>query len=1238
MVPITARTRLTTTALCNRQGGREAPISYGVFMAINLKDTIQIIRGKKADIAARIGTNGELNWAEDTYELYIHDGKTRGGHIIGKSSGTVGVVGGAGIAVSTSDGISTVSVKRDPSNVLYATTDGAGVRIGTSGALQITAQNALDLRVAEGGGIIVDSNGVKIDSAVLSSVFRYAGQVNSVDDLPSDAQPGDVYDVKDSGVNYVWSGSSWDNLGGIMSVDTAPTQGSTNPVASGGVYDAIQDAKLSGDGTTVTVANNTITAKDIAIKGNENDLASESGLLGTLKYIPASNSTFNVDTDIFDEVLFYNSNNSRGTLPLIGWWIVKQFNYHRDASSRLQIGYRVFDNDYGRIFIRFYHDTDAEDPHWSEWVEVPTLESFDTNTLSVNDSGKLVVSDVAIDGDVSDLASERGQIGDNLYKSAVDFNSYTKSGVYALKDIDAAENRPPYGTNGFLVVYASNPGHARQVFYRIGNPGISDYVVATRIYATATSTWSEWYLFITGKNIGDGLTMNGAKLSVPEYEGATASTTATSGLVPPAAAGDQDKYLGGDGEWHEVAVPSLNGELAARHEGVTENGAGNYANYMLVVPDAVSLADNMKLDDSGATSNLNDVLAIGYNALGTALRTPSKRCSDNIAIGSETMSQGAGVGPHNIAIGLWALRDLEGTKLQDANNGGFDADRNIAIGSLAFTHMTKGRCNVGLGRDVGQTVTTGNYNTFIGYAAAAGSAPVGLDGTIALQNELTGNYNTVVGSNSAKSLNGVSKNNAVFGGYAAQHVKNVDLLTVVGGNAAESLDYYKSKNNKKLFYPDETVSYTQSGTELTVMYKTDGMASSGYIRLVFKSGDISQAVASDQQTLDYIVNASGYPVVSSPAMYDGATGQVQVVLVEMDEVMEDTATYATIVGGKAAQHAKSVRNSTIVGNSALEGVAKDYDGTSSAEFSEIIGALTARHGIVTCSLVAGYHAGGGGHVNATTISDSACLGCDTAYYATKVNRSVLLGRDAGRYSTQFETSVIIGWTAHNSSGDVTRSVIIGANSGPKNISGGASSSDVFVGASAGNGVGKGNSENCTAIGTGAMSAFTSFDSEANKIQNSIALGAWSKVTGSNQCQLGTSGVTTYAYGSVQDRSDERDKTDIRDTVLGLDFITALRPVDFRWDYRDDYVEVQDTGEVDAEGAPLPLKVLRYEKDGSRKRKRFHHGLIAQEVKSVMDDLGVDFGGYQDHKINGGADVLTIGYAEYRNLLKNRHNS
>jgi hypothetical protein len=38
-------------------------------------------------------------------------------------------------------------------------------------------------------------------------------------------------------------------------------------------------------------------------------------------------------------------------------------------------------------------------------------------------------------------------------------------------------------------------------------------------------------------------------------------------------------------------------------------------------------------------------------------------------------------------------------------------------------------------------------------------------------------------------------------------------------------------------------------------------------------------------------------------------------------------------------------------------------------------------------------------------------------------------------------------------------------------------------------------------------------------------------------------------------------------------------------------------------------------------------LIAQEVKAVLDAKGIDFGGFQDHSVKGGDDVLSIGYEE-----------
>jgi len=116
---------------------------------------------------------------------------------------------------------------------------------------------------------------------------------------------------------------------------------------------------------------------------------------------------------------------------------------------------------------------------------------------------------------------------------------------------------------------------------------------------------------------------------------------------------------------------------------------------------------------------------------------------------------------------------------------------------------------------------------------------------------------------------------------------------------------------------------------------------------------------------------------------------------------------------------------------------------------------------------------------------------------------------------------------------------------------------------------------------------------------------------------------------------------VRDTVLGLDFVNALRPVDYRWDMREDYRQerpetpAEDATEEQRQAYDTALgawreacKLENLAHDGSKKRKRYHHGFIAQEVRETLDRLGIDFGGYQDHKVSGGEDVLSIGYDEF----------
>ncbi len=214
---------------------------------------------------------------------------------------------------------------------------------------------------------------------------------------------------------------------------------------------------------------------------------------------------------------------------------------------------------------------------------------------------------------------------------------------------------------------------------------------------------------------------------------------------------------------------------------------------------------------------------------------------------------------------------------------------------------------------------------------------------------------------------------------------------------------------------------------------------------------------------------------------------------------------------------------------------------------------------------------------------------ETAATRTASGTNTIVGVDAGNASQKMQGTTLMGWQAGYSS-EGSDNTFIGQRAGYNNTTG---STNTALGNNAGRGA-----------------SITTFS-------NWTALGANAVVTGSNQVQLGDSATTTYVYGTVQNRSDERDKADIRDTILGLELIEALRPRDWRFDYRSDYVTIGDeTGEA-----------IHHKRDGSKKRGRFHHGLIAQEVKAAMDKLGVDFGGYQDHSLSGGEDVLSIGYDE-----------
>ena len=59
------------------------------------------------------------------------------------------------------------------------------------------------------------------DMASGSDVLKYKGSVDTYEDLPSDAETGDVYNVLADGKNYAWTGTEWDDFGGAVTVALA---------------------------------------------------------------------------------------------------------------------------------------------------------------------------------------------------------------------------------------------------------------------------------------------------------------------------------------------------------------------------------------------------------------------------------------------------------------------------------------------------------------------------------------------------------------------------------------------------------------------------------------------------------------------------------------------------------------------------------------------------------------------------------------------------------------------------------------------------------------------------------------------------------------------------------------------------------------------------------------------------------------------------------------------------------
>lgn len=271
-----------------------------------------------------------------------------------------------------------------------------------------------------------------------------------------------------------------------------------------------------------------------------------------------------------------------------------------------------------------------------------TLDVAPDQIFSTTAGGVITVKDVAIGGNLADLASARGQIGDNIrINTASDLNAYTKAGNWLFSDAAAGENFPNIGRGGELNCYVSTTA-IFQFFTEFNNN--RRYIR----YGIPNNTWTHWVQFVSIAQIGDGITVNNGIISVPEYEGATASTAGTSGLVPPAIAGQQESFL---------------------------TGGGVYKSALTKISDAIDSTDSTVASSSKAVKSAYDRGSEGIskataaqNSANNALAVANTK-QPNLGFTPIQQGGGTGQGTNKVYIG-WAT-DASGLKAQaDSTNLG----------------------------------------------------------------------------------------------------------------------------------------------------------------------------------------------------------------------------------------------------------------------------------------------------------------------------------------------------------------------------------------------------------------------------------------------------------------------------------------------------------------------------------------------------------------------------------------
>ena len=568
----------------------------------------------------------------------------------------------------------------------------------------------------------------------------------------------------------------------------------------------------------------------------------------------------------------------------------------------------------------------------------------------------------------------------------------------------------------------------------------------------------------------------------------------------------------------------------------------------------------------GYTSLINNTTGENNTAFGTNSLRMNETGGENVAIGSYALYTNNA--SFNIALGTHALHYNE------------DGGQNVAIGSLALEYNTASN-NIAIGAVSMQFNTTGENNVATGpwslYQNISGSRNV-CSGFQSLASNQNASDNIGIGYRCL--FNNNSDGNVLHGHGNVGFGTNT-LYENISGNNNTGLGYENLKNNisgSNNVASGFSASYTNStgNNNISLGYESAYLNETG-------NDNISLGYQAAYGSVDSNNIALGYK-----ALYTGGSGNS--IGIGYEALKNSVASDSVGIGYRALYNASS-GGGTSLGYQAGAGITTGYGNvnigknsqqSTDVSFSTTLGESSSTSANNGTSL--GYSAQSA--LQGTAVGDTANAASGSVAFGYSSNASGAASIAVGNDSTSSGTdSIAIGTSA---SASATNAICIGHSA---TASGETSVTLGYASSSSGTG---------TSLGFGSSSSGT----------NSAAVGANSSAS-SGEIQLGANGTTPYAYATLQQRSDARMKDNISDIPVGLDFIIKLKPREYK---------MKNVPAVLDENNNVIRPAITFN--------RKHFGLIAQEVKETMDELEIDFAGYQDHNINNIRDEYTLGYSEF----------